>query len=204
VERNPSPDRNREGQVDKSEQDKSPKKITLEQHMKMFGTRNDQQAHTNEAPTSGLDGQGVRQNSMSDMSASEKKLVELDTRGHTEEMSTVAWSPDDRRMTSASKDHTVQVWDANSDTLLHTETGHTSEVEIVTGSSDGRSVAVTSSPVKGGASSLSTGWEEIIHNAEPQRKEEQIDKPIDSKRRKKAIRKFYEYHLNQAGRCRGA
>ena len=49
--RNPSPDRNQEEQVAKSSQDKSSKMMTLEQHMRMFGQRYDQQVHTE------LDGQ---------------------------------------------------------------------------------------------------------------------------------------------------
>ena len=61
MERNPLPDRSREEQIDRSSSDASHNNISLRQHMKMFGQRNDQQARTNEAPTSGLDGHGARQ-----------------------------------------------------------------------------------------------------------------------------------------------
>jgi hypothetical protein len=59
--RNPSPDRDSQKQIEQSSSDASSKKISLEQHMRMFGQKNDQQAYTNEAFTSELDGQSTRQ-----------------------------------------------------------------------------------------------------------------------------------------------
>ncbi len=52
--------------------------ISFNQHVRMFGSRQDQQVDTNEASTSGLGRQSARQGSMPDTSLREVKLVELD------------------------------------------------------------------------------------------------------------------------------
>ncbi len=62
--RSPSPDNANERHHDRTKQqsqDTSPNNISLGQHMRMFGQRSDQQARTNEASTSGSDGQSARQ-----------------------------------------------------------------------------------------------------------------------------------------------
>jgi WD40 repeat protein len=66
--------------------------------------------------------------------------------GHTAAVNGVAWSPDGKRIASASSDHTVNVWSATTGETLLTYKGHLKEVwdvgwapdatRIVTGSAD--------------------------------------------------------------------
>jgi WD40 repeat protein len=53
----------------------------------------------------------------------------------------VSWSPDSRYLASASKDQTVQVWEAMTGKLLTTYRGHTAEVWKVSWSPDGKHIA---------------------------------------------------------------
>lgn len=61
--------------------------------------------------------------------------------GHSDGVTMLAWSPDGQRVTSASNDHTVDVWDATTGKHLLTYDGHTDEVLSVAWSPDGRYIA---------------------------------------------------------------
>jgi eukaryotic-like serine/threonine-protein kinase len=66
--------------------------------------------------------------------------------GHTAAVSSVAWSPDNTRIASASQDTTVQIWRvANPSTDVITYRGHQKSVNSVAWSSDGMLIASGSS-----------------------------------------------------------
>jgi Tol biopolymer transport system component len=64
--------------------------------------------------------------------------------GHTSIITGVAWSPDGKRIASASQDETVQVWDATTGDNVLTYRGHTSIVTAVAWSPDGVHIASAS------------------------------------------------------------
>jgi eukaryotic-like serine/threonine-protein kinase len=68
-------------------------------------------------------------------------------RGHEQAVSGLAFSPDGRRLASASWDKTLKVWDLTTDREIATLTGPTSRVVGVVFSPDGRSLASASSSV---------------------------------------------------------
>jgi WD40 repeat protein len=61
--------------------------------------------------------------------------------GHSGYVSAVAWSPDGKRIASASGDGTVQVWNASSGTTIYTYRGHDKDVFCLAWSPDGRYIA---------------------------------------------------------------
>ncbi|MBR4685041.1 MAG: PD40 domain-containing protein [Candidatus Methanomethylophilaceae archaeon] len=64
--------------------------------------------------------------------------------GHSHPINSVAFSPDGKRIVSASDDWTVKIWDSRTGSLLHSWEGHQKVVESVSFSPDGRYVASAS------------------------------------------------------------
>ena len=75
---------------------------------------------------------------------SQKSLTLYTYSGHSNWVYSVAWSPNGKRIASASFDGTVQVWDALTGGHVFTYRGHTSAVNAATWSPDGKRIASAS------------------------------------------------------------
>ena len=61
--------------------------------------------------------------------------------GHTDNVWSVAFSPNGKMLASGSWDQTVRLWDIETEQLLYTLTGHTSDIVSVAFSPDGQTLA---------------------------------------------------------------
>ena len=62
-------------------------------------------------------------------------------KGHTEMVSTLAFSPDGKTVVSGSDDDTLRIWDTNIGTMLRQLSGHNNDVKSVVFSVDGKMLA---------------------------------------------------------------
>jgi WD40 repeat protein len=64
--------------------------------------------------------------------------------GHTARVNDAAFSPDGKRIVTASQDDTARVWDTGSGLLLGTLTGHTEQIYRARFSPDGKRIVTAS------------------------------------------------------------
>jgi hypothetical protein len=91
--------------------------------------------------------------------ATQKTLVTLE--GHVQNVSGVAWSPDDKRILSTSWDGTARIWDSRTGTSLSTLKGHEGALLAGTWSPDGSRIVTASN-----GNSLGV-WESQLESAIP-------------------------------------
>ncbi|HSE21784.1 MAG TPA: WD40 repeat domain-containing protein, partial [Pyrinomonadaceae bacterium] len=68
--------------------------------------------------------------------------------GHTQSVSAVAFSPDNRWLASGGKDDVIKIWDLNTGNVLRTLYGHSSNINALAVSDDGQLLASGSGNVK--------------------------------------------------------
>ena len=61
--------------------------------------------------------------------------------GHTDVVTSIAFSPDGETLASGSADNVIRLWDANSGAHIETLTGHTSSVNCIAFNRDGTTLA---------------------------------------------------------------
>src|SRR5438105_3513421 len=65
-------------------------------------------------------------------------------RGHTQNITRIAWSPDGQILASPSEDHTIRLWNAETGQCLHILSGHTDIINGVSWSPDSNMLATAS------------------------------------------------------------
>jgi WD40 repeat protein len=86
-----------------------------------------------------------RQLSLSNQAARPAKgEMQCDLNQHTSAVTAVAWSPNGQYVATASRDHTVKVWNAQSCKLLNTYWGHTGAVDALAWAHDSQRIASAS------------------------------------------------------------
>src|SRR5262249_44671972 len=87
--------------------------------------------------------------------------VETVLKGHSEPVVGLAWSPDGRRLASASLDNTARIYDVGSGQTEHTLQCHRGSVKAIAYSPDGRHVATVSQDQTGRIWSADSGQVEV-------------------------------------------
>jgi WD40 repeat protein len=86
-------------------------------------------------------------------------------RGHDGAVLGVAWSPDGRRLATASDDRTVRTWDTEAGAEIIVVGVHAKEVENVAWSPDGRRIATASRDGTSRIWDATISMEELVANA---------------------------------------